>query len=187
MAGEPFVHSSAGSGPRHMVFHPNDVTAYVINERDSTIDSFVFEPLRGTLQRESTTSTLPPDFVGVSYCAEIHVTVDGRYVYHPGLRSNCQKCRDTDLDLFVLVRLGIAMTRPLLEQVWVQPSCGASALFHRRVPRLRSAVDRLGKRQLCYAESQLAARDESITQRATLDRSESEGAVRLNNLCIRPG
>ena len=77
---EPFSHSSKGSGPRHMVFHPNNVAAYTINEKDSTIDSFSYHA-SGRLRRERTVSTLPDDFKGESFCAEIKVSPDGRHVY----------------------------------------------------------------------------------------------------------
>lgn len=90
---EPFCHSSAGSGPRHMAFHPNNVAAYTINEKDSTIDSFSYHAASGRLRREFTLSTLPDDFKGDSYCAEITVSPDGRHVYVSSSAITARSCR----------------------------------------------------------------------------------------------
>ena len=78
---EPFVRSSKGSGPRHIAFHPNGVAAYVINEKDSTVDTFSYIQVFGRLVRHQTLSSLPPGFEGESYCAEIKVSSDVRHVY----------------------------------------------------------------------------------------------------------
>jgi 6-phosphogluconolactonase len=87
---EPFVRSSKGSGPRHIAFHPNGVAAYVINEKDSTVDTFSYIQVFGRLVRHQTLSSLPPGFEGESYCAEIKVSSDGRHVYgsNRGISSN---------------------------------------------------------------------------------------------------
>ena len=39
----PFAALKPGSGPRHMVFHPDGRTAYVINELNSTITRFDYD------------------------------------------------------------------------------------------------------------------------------------------------
>ncbi|ASA21090.1 lactonase family protein [Paenibacillus donghaensis] len=71
----------AGAGPRHFVFHPDGRSAYVINEVDSTVTSFTYEPETGTLHPVSTVSTLPEDFIGENICAEIALSQDGSYLY----------------------------------------------------------------------------------------------------------
>ena len=80
-AKEPFSHSSSGSGPRHICFHPRGLAVYTINEKDSTVDTFTYLPDQGLLRREQTLSALPSNFHGVSYCAEIKVSRDGRHLY----------------------------------------------------------------------------------------------------------
>ena len=55
--------------------------AYVINELDSTMTSFKYNELDGTLTLIETVSTLPGDFTGVSYCADVHVSPSGRFLY----------------------------------------------------------------------------------------------------------
>ncbi|KGE16754.1 lactonase family protein [Paenibacillus wynnii] len=70
-----------GAGPRHFTFHPDGRSAYVINEVDSTITSFTFEPESGLLNTIMTVSTLPEGFIGDNICAEITLSIDGRFVY----------------------------------------------------------------------------------------------------------
>lgn len=77
--GETVIES--GSGPRHLAFHPNGKYAYVINELKSTITVFRYHSEEGRLETIQTVSTLPGDFEGESYCAEIAVSKDGRTVY----------------------------------------------------------------------------------------------------------
>jgi len=78
---KPWVSVHAGAGPRHFAFHPNEKFAYVINEIDSTVTAFAYDEARGTLQELQTVSALPEDFTGTSYCADVHVSPSGKYVY----------------------------------------------------------------------------------------------------------
>jgi 6-phosphogluconolactonase len=68
-----------GAGPRHLTIHPDNKTIYVINELNSTIT--VVERKGGIWKELHTISTLPDGFEGTSYCADIHVSADGRFVY----------------------------------------------------------------------------------------------------------
>jgi len=74
-----FLHS--GAGPRHLSFHPSGKYLYVINELDSSLTTFKCDSVKGTLTAFETVSTLPRDFVGTSYCADVHVSGSGRFVY----------------------------------------------------------------------------------------------------------
>ena len=78
---QPFAELQAGAGPRHLTFHPNGKFLFVINELDSTITSFSYDERNGTLAHIETVSTLPSDFSGVSYCADVHVSSSGRFLY----------------------------------------------------------------------------------------------------------
>ena len=70
-----------GSGPRHFAFHPQQTTAYVINEMLSTITAFHRDPESGALTAFDTISTLPAGFTGNSSTAEIFVHPSGKYLY----------------------------------------------------------------------------------------------------------
>lgn len=69
----------AGSGPRHFDFHPERKIIYVINELNSTVTAIKNE--NESWLPFQTLSTLPAGFDGTSYCADIHVSADGRFLY----------------------------------------------------------------------------------------------------------
>jgi 6-phosphogluconolactonase len=72
---------SPGAGPRHFAFHPNGKFAYVINELHNTVTAFSYDPEKGELKKIQTVSTLPKDFTGESYTAEVVVHPSGRFLY----------------------------------------------------------------------------------------------------------
>jgi 6-phosphogluconolactonase len=73
------LHIHPGAGPRHLVFHPMAVAAYVINELDSTLS--VCSYVDGKLQVVQTVSTRPADSPGENYPAELLISYDGRHLY----------------------------------------------------------------------------------------------------------
>jgi 6-phosphogluconolactonase len=78
---QPSAELKAGAGPRHLTLHPNGKYVYVINELDSTLTVLKYTGAFGTLSEIETVSTLPSDFSGVSYCADVHVSPSGQFVY----------------------------------------------------------------------------------------------------------
>jgi 6-phosphogluconolactonase len=80
-AKQPFAELQAGAGPRHLTFHPTGKFLYVINELDSSMAAFKYNEVNGTLTHIDTVSTLPGDFSGTSYCADVHVSPAGRFLY----------------------------------------------------------------------------------------------------------
>ncbi|MGB9606146.1 MAG: lactonase family protein, partial [Bryobacteraceae bacterium] len=77
----PFARVAPGSGPRHFTFHPSGRFAYVINELASTITAFNWDAGRGALSEIQTLSTLPQDFSGENYTAEVVAHPNGRFLY----------------------------------------------------------------------------------------------------------
>lgn len=77
----PWVELAPGSGPRHFAFHPDGQLAYVINELASTITAFNYDSNVGVLTEFQTITTLPEDFEGESWTAEILVHPTGKFVY----------------------------------------------------------------------------------------------------------
>lgn len=75
------VQSRPGAGPRHVAFHPSLPVAWVLNELDSTVTTYRFDPRTGALTALQVSPTLPTDFTGYSTAAEIAVSADGRFVY----------------------------------------------------------------------------------------------------------
>jgi 6-phosphogluconolactonase len=80
-ATQPFAELKAGAGPRHLSFHPSGKFIYTINELDSTMSAFKYNEREGTLTAIETVSTLPSDFSGTSFCADVHVSPSGRFLY----------------------------------------------------------------------------------------------------------
>jgi 6-phosphogluconolactonase len=70
-----------GDGPRHLVFHPSQDIAFVINELSSTVVSATVDPETGQFQLIDKLSTLPDDYQGQNSCADIHISKDGRFLY----------------------------------------------------------------------------------------------------------
>jgi len=69
-----------GSGPRHFVFNKNGSGLYVICELNSTITFFKVNK-NGELKQVQTVSTLREGFKGKSYCADIHLGKNDKYLY----------------------------------------------------------------------------------------------------------
>lgn len=81
LAKEIQARTTAGAGPRHLVFHPTLPFAYVVNELNSTVTMMAFNAQTGELRTLNAISTLPADYKGFNACAEIEITPDGRYLY----------------------------------------------------------------------------------------------------------
>lgn len=69
-----------GAGPRHFVFSKENKFLYVINELNSTITVFQKQKDGDYLEIE-TKSTLDASFEGENFCADIHLSSDGRFLY----------------------------------------------------------------------------------------------------------
>ena len=78
---QPWVQVKSGAGPRHLAFHPSGKYVFVLNELNSTVTAFKRDQRKGSLKELETLSTLPADFSGTSWSADIHVSPDGRFLY----------------------------------------------------------------------------------------------------------
>src|SRR5262249_48126954 len=54
---------------------------YAINEMGNSVTLFDFEPKTGILIERQTVSTVPEGFTGKSFCADLKITPDGRFLY----------------------------------------------------------------------------------------------------------
>ncbi len=80
-ARQPFARTPPGAGPRHLTFHPNGKQVYVINELSNSVTFFAYDVDSGILIQKQTISTLPKDYAGKTYCADLKITPDGRFLY----------------------------------------------------------------------------------------------------------
>lgn len=77
----PFTRVRLGAGPRYLAFHPNGLFTYSINELDNTITALTFNKESGALETLHTASTLPADFQGESYAADVQVHPNGKFLF----------------------------------------------------------------------------------------------------------
>ncbi len=74
-------HARPGAGPRMLHFHPNRVTAYSINELDSTVDVLHWNSADGSLTLVTRINLLTPEMTGPTRGCDTVITRDGRHVY----------------------------------------------------------------------------------------------------------
>jgi len=71
----------AGSGPRHLAWHPNGRVIYSINELSNTINTYSWDGNGQLSAMQENLSTLPAGFKGNSGAGEILVDAAGKFVY----------------------------------------------------------------------------------------------------------
>jgi 6-phosphogluconolactonase len=83
----PLVQAEAGAGPRHIAFHPNQQSAYVINELNGTITSYRYDATAGLLSMPQSMASAP---AGMNETSSAHVVVhpSGRFVYTSNRTTN---------------------------------------------------------------------------------------------------
>ena len=74
-----YFNGEPGSGPRHMAIDKSSANLYVINELNST--ATVYNILSDTVTAKQTVSALPEEFTEKSYCADIHLSRNGKKIY----------------------------------------------------------------------------------------------------------
>jgi len=81
--GEKFtvLEMDKGDGPRHFVFHPTKPLVFIISELSNTVTVATIDKEAGVFTRIDKKSTLPDGFEGQSYCADIHISQDGKFLY----------------------------------------------------------------------------------------------------------
>jgi 6-phosphogluconolactonase len=76
----PHMSTATGAGPRHLAFHPDGTTAYLIDETDSTMSELSLDSTNGTLAILQTVSTRAPGATGTNTAAEVHVHPSGNWL-----------------------------------------------------------------------------------------------------------
>jgi 6-phosphogluconolactonase len=71
--------SSPGSGPRHIIFHPTDSYAYVIEEISGNVSAYKVE--NGSLSRIQTINSHPDNYKGSIGSAAIKISHDGKMLF----------------------------------------------------------------------------------------------------------
>ncbi len=73
--------SLPGSAPRHFVFDPAGRFFYQLQEQDSMLTVYAFDPASGKLTRGQSISALPKGFAGSNLASELLISKDGRHLY----------------------------------------------------------------------------------------------------------
>ncbi|MDI7743393.1 lactonase family protein [Lysinibacillus fusiformis] len=95
----------AGSGPRHLVFHPNGRYAYIMTEFSSEVIVLKYQADNGTFTEEQSISTIPEEFTENNQGSFIHISSDGRFIYvgNRGHNSVAVFSVDKETNLLTLV------------------------------------------------------------------------------------
>ncbi len=80
-AAQPFAMVEPGAGPRHSKFSRDGKHVYVITEMGGTVAVFDYAAATGALTPKQTISTLPADFTGLKWNAEVRVHPNGKFLY----------------------------------------------------------------------------------------------------------
>ncbi len=75
------VATDPGVGPRHFAFGANGRHGYAINEMGGSISVLDYNAANGALTPRQTVPTLPRDFTGLKWNAEVRVHPNGKFVY----------------------------------------------------------------------------------------------------------
>lgn len=70
-----------GAGPRHIAFHDKLQMMYILNQDDSTLLVYRYKKKVDSFDRIQVLQVLLEPFEGTNYCADIHVSESGKYVY----------------------------------------------------------------------------------------------------------
>ncbi len=138
----------AASGPRHLLFTPDNRHVHCLNELDGTIDLFAFDAERGTLVLEQSTNMLPPAFTGTAWAAELRATPDGRYLYATDRRSSVIAIFAVDAQSGELALVGHTLTETQPRGMGITPSgrwlaCAGELSAHLTVYAIDPASGRL--------------------------------------------
>ncbi|MEM6801199.1 MAG: lactonase family protein [Bacteroidota bacterium] len=77
-----------GSGPRHMIFHPDKSKAYILAELTAFLFVAKYHKSSGTLSIQHEINTLPPDFKGLPSSAAIRLHPNGKALYVSNRQHN---------------------------------------------------------------------------------------------------
>ena len=87
---------SGGAGPRHVIFHPNGKTAYLLHELSNAISSFRYTS--DAFIHIQTIPMLPPDFDGRTTASAIKISADGRRLFGSNRGHDSIAAYDIDPD-----------------------------------------------------------------------------------------
>lgn len=131
----------AASGPRHLVFSPDQRFVYVLGELDATIHVLPWDATNGTLGAVlQSIETAPPEFTDKRWSADIHLSPDGRFLYSSERGSSTLAAFRVDATTGRLTAIGTIPTETQPRGFAIDPS-----------GRYLLAVGQLSNRMTSYA------------------------------------
>ena len=112
----------SGSGPRHLVFSPDNRHVHCLNELDGSINVFDFDPAVGTLRLKQSISILPPGFDGKPWAAELRAAPDGCFLYATERRSSVIAAFAVDVESGLLTLIDHYPTETQPRGMGISPS-----------------------------------------------------------------
>ena len=100
------ITSAGGAGPRHIIFHPNRKTAYLLHELNNTISSFLCTG--DAFVHVQTLTMLPPDFTEYSKASAIKISADGKQLFGSNRGHDSIAAYDIDPDTGKMSLLAIS-------------------------------------------------------------------------------
>jgi len=85
-----------GTGPRPFCFPPSLDVLYFSNEQGCSVTAYRFDPSVGTLSAFQTILTLPDNYEGRNTCAQIQISLSGRFLYASNRGHNSIACFSVD-------------------------------------------------------------------------------------------
>ncbi|WP_424475008.1 lactonase family protein [Oceanobacillus kimchii] len=70
-----------GSGPRHIVFHPDKPVAYLLTELSSEVIVLDYNKKTGQFKQKQTIKAIPESFKDTNDASAIHISSDGKFIY----------------------------------------------------------------------------------------------------------
>jgi 6-phosphogluconolactonase len=78
---QPYFQLAPGAGPRHLAFHPDGKSLYIVNELNSTMTACTYDGMNGILAEVNTINTVEESHQGMKYPAAVRVHPNGHFVY----------------------------------------------------------------------------------------------------------
>ncbi|SIO22971.1 6-phosphogluconolactonase [Carnobacterium alterfunditum] len=73
--------ASPGTGPRHLVFHPNGKFAYLVGELSSEIIVLAYNAAEGSFETVQAVSSIPEGHTAFNSGSAVRITEDGKFLY----------------------------------------------------------------------------------------------------------
>lgn len=105
-----YVEVQPGSGPRHLAVSNTGERVYVLNELDSTLDVFAFNPTTGKSEHLQRVTTLPANFDGNNTTAEVYIHPTGQWLYASNRGHDSIAAYRIDSETGLVTLLGHAST-----------------------------------------------------------------------------